>query len=155
MALPRQWSYPATTTAAVSVTTDVVTQSAPTGGPGFNLAADTIQVPTMITAPPVGTSSASVIPGTPIQNPFGYDAVLSTFVQVVSASVATIAFGVGSASTSATPAVATTTVVSNVSGSNLPYSFPMYVPAGYWAELTISQPSGAATASVNAVWQPV
>ena len=59
------------------------------------------------------------------------------------------------ASIAAIPAVPTTPLVTNLSGSNNFFTFPAYVPSGYWAELTITQLIGAPTASVNAQWQPV
>ena len=154
MPLPRSWSEPASATTIVSG--DVATTTAPPSGPGFSLAADIIQVPTMITAPPASSSAASISFGVPVQNNFGYDAILTAFVQVVSASVATISAGVGSASVPGTPPVATSPAFGPIPvGSNLPYTIPLYVPSGYWAIITATQPVGTPSASVNAIWQPV
>ena len=154
MPLPRSWSEPASATTTVSG--DVVMTTAGAGGPGFNAALDTLQVPTMITAPPASSSAASISFGVPVQNTLGYDALLTAFVQIVSASVATISAGVGPASVAAVPPVATSVAYGPIPvGSNLPYTVPLFVPSGYWAIITATQPVGTPSASVNAIWQPV
>ena len=154
MPLPRSWSEPASAT--TTVVGDVATTTAATPGAGFNLGADSVQTPVFITAPANSSSAASISFGVPVQNTFGYDAMLTAFVQVVSASVATISAGVGSASIAASPPVATSPAFGPIPvGSNLPYTIPLYVPNGYWAIITATQPVGTPSASVNAIWQPV
>lgn len=146
MALARSWSYSATTTTTQSGET--VTVAPPdANSPGFNLNADSISVPTLVTAPP---SSASVYaPGsytantasvaTVVQNTLGYDAVFTGYFTATSASVATIRVGVGA---TATPTMQT--VVVNQSATSGPvWTFSAHVPAGYYYSFQANQANGA------------
>lgn len=146
MALARQWSYPAESS-STTITGDTVTVTPDTNAPGFVLNADSFSSPTIVTAPP---SSASVFaPGsytantasvaTIVQNTLGYDATFTGYFTATSASVATIRVGVGP---TATPTM--TTIVASVTNSGgQVWSFPAYVPSGYYFSFQASQANGA------------
>jgi hypothetical protein len=152
MPLPRQWSYPATSTTTEA--NDAVTVVAQTGGPGFNAAFDSVQVPTIITAPPSSASvyapasytanTASV--ATVVQNTLGYDCNFVAYFQGA-ASVATFQIGTGPTATPPVVTVATSITSSTVQS----YDFPAYVPTGYYFSFQAIQanaasvPSGALT----------
>jgi len=154
MALPRSWSYPSADV-STTIANEAVTQSPNSvNDPGFNLCADSIQVPNIITAPANSSAAASITFGKPIQNTLGYDAYLGVFVQVTAASVATFAQGVGSASLAGV-GVTCQNVVTNTTGVNY-FSFGAYVPNNYWYQLNATQGNAqSVAASVNAQWQPV
>src|ERR1035437_4986950 len=104
MALSRQWSYPASANTAVAGDVTTVTPSATQ--PGFSAGLDSLQVPTIVTAPPTSASvyapasytvnTASV--ATVVQNTLGYDA---NFVAYFQGSASVVTFQVGTAATAA------------------------------------------------------
>lgn len=150
MTLPRQWSYPAGVKS--TTTNDAVTQIVELPAtPGYVLGADIITVPTLITAPPNSASIAATT-GTAVQNTLGYDSLFVGYLNVTAASVATVAVGVSSASV-----VATTAVVSGYTASGPDVmTFPAYVPAGYWYQISTSQANGASiTATLTVQSTPV
>lgn len=145
MALPRSWSYPSADV-STTITNDVVTQVPNSStDPGFNLAADSIQVPTIITAPPASTTLANTYGGhtasvaTIVQNTLGYD-VQAVAYFTGSASVASFLVGVSS-----TTPPAQTTVASSITSINNTWDFPVYLPNNYYFSFQATQANGAAS----------
>ncbi len=151
MPLPRQWSYPAESVSTTFVGEAVVQTPNSSSDPGFNLAADSVQVPTLITAPPAsasvantyGPNTASVT--TVVQNKLGYDAMFVGYFSGA-ASVATFQVGVSSASV-----VPVTTVATSITGTSQTWDFPAYVPTNYYYGVNASQANGASVNSTLTV----
>ncbi len=149
MPLNRFWSQPNSGFSSTSVN-GVVTDTVPTGAPGYQLAADYISAPTLTTAPPSSASvyapasytqfTASV--ATVVQNTLGYDALFTAYFQGA-ASVATFQIGVGP---TATPS-ATTVATSITSSSIASYDFPAYVASGYYFSFQVIQANAASVPS--------
>ena len=157
MALPRQFTTPATT--VTTVANGTVTEAAQAGGPGFAAAFDSLQVPNIVTAP---ANSASVFApasytmntasvATVVQNTLGYDAEFTAFFQG-SPSVATFQVGVGASSP-----VSMTTVATSITDATSLCTFPQYVPSGYYYSWQVSQANGASvpSAALTIVAAPV
>lgn len=159
---PRTWTTPQTAT--VTEANGVVTASATTGGPGFNLGADLVQTTTFQSFPPASASvfapasysvnTASV--ATVVQNTLGYDALFTGYAVVANpttnqlgASVASFLLGVGPSTLVAPVAVVTgytASSVGTVAASGELFTFPAYVPNGYYYSWQATQANGA---SVN------
>jgi hypothetical protein len=152
MPLSRQWSYPAVDVSTTITGDAVVVVPNSSSDPGFNLNADSVSTPTLVTAPPSSASvyapasytanAASV--ATVVQNTLGYDANFVAYFQGT-ASVATFRVGTGA---TATPAM--TTVATSISSTLLTsYDFPAYVPSGYYFSFQASQANGASVPSAG------
>jgi hypothetical protein len=148
MALSRFFSQP-NTLSSTSINGVVTDTSA--NGAGWNLGADSIQVPTIVTAPPNSASvfapasytAATASVATVVQNTLGYDAQFVAYFQGA-ASVASFLVGVGS---SATPAMVT--VAGPISSATVTAveSFSAYVPANYYFSWQVVQANGASVPS--------
>src|ERR1035437_6151774 len=154
MPLSRQWSYPAVDVSTTITGDAVLVVPNSSSDPGFNLNADSVSTPTLVTAPPSSASvyapasytanAASV--ATVVQNTLGYDANFVAYFQGA-ASVATFQIGTGPTATPPVVTVATSITSSTVQS----YDFPAYVPTGYYFSFQAIQanaasvPSGALT----------
>lgn len=161
MPLSRYWSTPTdsyTVSDTINNTGNAVTVTVG-GASGYNLGADSIQVPTIITAPPNAASvaSAPLLKGVPatFQNTLGYDATFIAYVHCTAASVATIEVGVGSTATP--PLTAVNSVAATNSNDNI-WTFSAPVPNGYYFQIIgqagASGNGGTFTASVAGTWFP-
>lgn len=146
MPLSRFFSQPAGTNTTVA--NDAITKTIERAQtPGFSAGLDSLQVPTIITAPPNSASvfapasytsnTASV--ATIVQNTLGYDAQYVAYFATTSASVATFQVGVGSTTPPAMTSVATN-VTDN--GANT-VTLPAHVPNGYYYSVQASQANAA------------
>lgn len=146
MALSRFFNGPAGV--STTVANDVVSQTVERPAtPGFNAGFDSLQVPTIITAPPnsasvfapasysVNTASVATI----VQNTLGYDAQYVGYFATTSASVATFQVGVSSTTPPAMISVATNVTDT---GANT-VTLPAYVPNGYYYSVQASQANAA------------
>ena len=159
MALQRFFSGPNSIGSATSVN-GVVTEFATPGQPGWNIAADSLSSPTLVTAPPNAASvyapasytAATASVATVVQNTLGYDAQFVAYFQGA-ASVATVQIGVGA--TSPPPVVTVATSLSNTTVAS--YDFPAYVPTGYFYSIQVSQANAASvpSAALTIVAYPV
>ncbi len=152
MALARQFSAPTSDVTTINSANSTVTQTVTGAVPGWNIGVDSFQSPTIITAPP---SSASVFApasyvaqtasvATVVQNTLGYDAQFVAHFQGA-ASVASFQVGVG-----ATNAPAATTVAASLtSATAAPYTFPAYVPNGYFFSFQVIQANAASVPSAQ------